>query len=682
MASTTTSRLKVVGSVTAVMGGVVLPAPLAAAWRVLVEPIRATTGAVPTTRLHAVEHAWQPWLAAHGYLPWASWPVVASQRDLLLAELLGTAVVGGWLLAQVWRGRRSGGTGYGGPAVAGKGEHGTARWRTPAELPASFSLWSADRPKDSNPSGIYVGQGPGNRPADGSPRSAWVLSSDQHIMILGGPGSWKTRGVVLESIGVIGSARRESMLVTDPKGELYAHTANWLRAQGYDVRRFDLREPSRSVRSNPVYAVSAALVIGRRDQASALAWDIAHLLVGSRESHSNDPFWDDSAEALVAALILAVAQGNPPDGGRPLEGEAPWRWPMPEERHMPSVYATLLSGGAGGGRLDELIAQFPVDHPAAKAYGPVALSVEKTRASILGTAATALRLFGDDETAWLTARQDHDLADIGRRPTAVFLVIPDERATRYPLATLYIQQTLQALASLADEHGGRLPVGVNFLLDEFGNLPQIRDFDKTVAVARGRGIRLALVLQDLAQLKRHYGDAANTIKGSLSTWIYLRTAEIDTAREIAAKLGQYTVAAENVSVPRVTWWTTNATVGPSSTTHSLQARDLLTAEEVLRWPLGQALVLQAGQLPAKLPLPDLSAWARVWPEIQERTAQPEVQPVEAPPTWRPPLADEGVLDTAGDGRDLAQGEVRILAGDAEEPSPTTRETAVERDFGF
>ena len=673
MASTMASRLKLVGIVTVVIGGLVLPAPIAAVWRVLIAPLRATAGALPLTRLHAVEHAWAAWLAAHGYLPWASWPTVASQRDLLLAELLGTVLIASWLLAQVWQGRRSGGSGYGGPPVAGKGEHGTARWRAAAEMPASFGLWSADRPKDSNPSGIYVGQGP-------TPRSAWVLSSDQHALIVGSPGSFKTRGLVLESMGVIGSARRESMLVTDPKGELYAHTANWLHAQGYDVRRFDLREPSRSVRSNPVHAVTGALATGRRDQASALAWDIAHLLVGSRESHSNDPFWDDSAEALVAALILAVAQGDPPKGGRLPEGEEPWRWPRPEERHMPSVYATLLSGGAGGGRLDELIAQFPVDHPAAKAYGPVALSVEKTRASILGTAATALRLFGDDETAWLTAQQDHDLADIGRKPTAVFLVIPDERATRYPLATLYIQQTLQALASLADEHGGRLPVGVNFLLDEFGNLPQIRDFDKTVTVARGRGIRLALVLQDLAQLKRHYGEAANTIKGSLSTWIYLRTAEIDTAREIAAKLGQYTVAAENVSVPRVTWWTTNATVGTASTTHSLQARDLLTAEEVLRWPLGQALVLQAGQLPAKLPLPDLSAWARVWPEIQERTAQPEVQPVEAPPTWRPPQVDEGGAETGGGGQELAADEVRILAGDAEEPTLMTRQTA--RDVGF
>ena len=662
MSASTGTRLKTVAIVTGITAGVIIPPVLGATWQVLVVPLQGSAGAASIARLHLVGTARSAWLGAHGYLPWAAWPVVVGQRDLLLAWLVLTLALLIVLGSQVWRGQQSGGTGYGGPPVAGKGEHGTARWRTAAELPHSFALWSAERPRESNPSGIYVGRGP-------TPTSAWVLSSDQHALIVGSPGSRKTRGVVLESIGLIGSVGRESLLVSDPKGEIYAHTADWLREQGYEVRRFDLREPSRSARSNPVHAVTEALIAGRRDRASAIAWDIAHLLVGSHDRSADNPYFDDSAEALVAALILAVAQGGPPPGSPILDGEPPWAWPTREERHMASVYATLISGEAGGSRLDDLMAQFGPDHPASKSYGPVKLSVDRTRSSILSTAATALRLFADDETGWLTAAQDHDLADLGRRPTAVFLVIPDERATRYPLATLYIQQTLQALASLADESGGRLPVGVNFLLDEFGNLPQIRDFDKTVTVARGRGIRLALVLQDLAQLRRHYGDAANTIKGSMSTWIYLRTAEIDTAREVSDKLGQYTVAAENISVPRVTWWSTTATVGTSQTTHSLTARSLLTPEEVLRWPLGQSLILQAGQLPARLSLPDLSAWSHVWPDIQERRDEPEVHPLQAPPTWRPPQPPGVSGDTTGPGELLRAGE--IVAGDALVRTPTS-----------
>lgn len=628
MAATTTGRVKVVGIVTAVFAGAILPAPLAAVGQVLI-PATSAAQSAPLARLRVLSHFWTAWLAERGYLPWKAWPVVVAHPDLQLAWLIATLVIMAMLSAQVWRGSRAGGSGFGGPPKAGKGEHGTARWRGQNELPASFELFDARKPPADNPTGIYVGQGP-------TPTSAWVLSSDQHVLIVGSPGSYKTRGVILEAIGVIGSAKRESLIITDPKGELYAHTAHWLRSQGYAVVRYDLREPSRGNRSNPVGPIVQTLAAGELDRASALAWDVAHLLAGAMEptQGGGDPYWSQSAEALIAALVLAIAQGQPPPGGsEPLDQT--WRWPEERQQHMASVYSTLLAGGAGGGRLDELIAQFPPDHPAYKAYGPVLLTVEKTRASILGTAATALRLFGDEETAWLTAEQDHDLAAPGLRTTAVFLVIPDERSTRYPLATLYVQQTLQALAMLADAHEGRLPVRVNVLMDEFGNLPRIADFDKTVAVARGRGIRLALVLQDLAQLKRHYGDAAHTIKGSMSTWIYLRTAEIDTAREIATKLGQYTVAAENLSVPRVTWWTTSATVGPASTTHSLQARDLLTPEEVLRWPLGQALVLQAGQFPTKLPLPDLSAWAATWPDIQHRQPEPETRPTPAPPVWRP-----------------------------------------------
>ncbi len=601
--------------------------PVLSLWPGVLAPAMALT--TPTARLTAIERLWAVWLDHHSYLPWNAWPVLATSGPALLAWLVLTTAIVGLLLYAALRGSRSS-AGYGGPPAAGKGQHGTARWRGETEIAQTFALWRAAA-KEPQPSGIYLGAGP-------TPGSAWLLTSDQHVLLVGSPGSGKSRGLILPTIGVIGSARTESMLISDPKGELYAHTAAWLRLQGYEVVRFDLREPARGSRWNPVRAVVQALAEGRRDQASAIAWDIAHVITFSVE-HKGDMLWPQAQEALISSLILALAAGTPPRGGKSPEGEEPWRWPTSEQQHMGSVYAALLAGGAGGGRLDDWIQQFPPDHPAYRAYGPVRLSVERTRASILTGAAAELRLFADDEIAWLTADQDHDLADLGRKPTAVFLVIPDERSTRYPLATLYVQQTLQSLAALADASGGRLPVQVNVLLDEFGNLPQIRDFDKTVAVSRSRGIRLLLAVQDLAQIKRHYGEAANTIKGSTNTWIYLRTAEIDTAREIAAKLGRYTVAAENMSVPRVTWWTTSPTVGTASTTHTLQARELLTPDEVLRWPPGQALVMQAGQLPARLPLPDLSAWAKVWPNIQTRTAEPPASPVAPPAFWRPPDLD-------------------------------------------
>lgn len=623
----TRAKIKKAAITAAIIGAVFWPVPLAGFAAAFLAAGISSTHPI-STRLPVIAQGAQNWLATSGYLPWNAWAVVLAHEPLLIAWAVATVLVFLWLAAlALTTSRAAAGSGYGGPEMAGKGEHGTSRWRTQGELVRSFRLW---QPK-SGVTGILLGAGPQHG-------TAYVDDTEEHGLLLGATGSGKTRGIILPTIAVIGSAKTASLLLTDPKGELYAHTAGWLRAQGYEVVRFDLREPSRSARWNPVQALANALAEGRRDTASTLAWDAAHLLAGSLEGKSADPYWGLAAEGLIAALMLTVAAGEPQPPAV-LAGEAPWRWPEDDERHMASVYATLLAGGAGGGRLDDLFAQYPPDHPARMAYGGTALTVDRTRASILGTAAAALRLFADEEVAWLVGAQDHELAAAGERLTATFLVVPDERSTRYPLATLYIQQTLQALAALADEHGGRLPVPVTVLLDEFGNLPEIKNFDKTVTVARSRGIRLLLAVQDLAQVKRHYGDAAHTITGNLGLWVYLSTSDLDTAKTVSEKLGRYTVAAENLSVPRVTFWTTAATVGTATKSQTLLGRDLLTAEEVLRWPRGQALVLQARHLPAKLPLPDLSAWRRVWPEIQERRPEPPTSPISAPPTWRPP--DEG-----------------------------------------
>lgn len=564
------------------------------------------------------------WAKAQIYLPWHAWPAIIGHRRVLLVWLLLTLVVVAFLASRAW------GTGRSrldseGPPAAGQGEHGTARFRASSEMYDTLSVWRPNVPEERI-SGIYLGQGP-------KPGTAWVHEGEGHVLLLGATRSGKSRRVILPTIGVIGSAKKESLIVTDPKGELWAHSAAWLRKQGYKLIRFDLRDPPRGNQWNPMDAVIKTLEAGRRDHASAAARDIAHVITYSVDHHG-DALWPQAQEALISSLIQAMARGEIP-GGR-------WRQPQADERHMSSVYNTLLAGGAGGGRLDDLFEQLHWRDAARQTYGAVELSVDKTRSSILTGAAAELSLFADEEIAWLTAKSDHDLADVGRRPTAVFLVIPDERSTRYPLATLYVQQTLQALVALADEQGGRLPLKVNILLDEFGNLPRIQDFDKAVTVMGGRGIRLLLALQDLAQIKRHYELAAQTIKGNLATWGYLSTADNDTAREISDKMGQYTVAAQNLSIPRTTWWTNPNTVGTATTTHALQARPLRTLEEVLYWQPGRdgMLLLQAGQHPAKLPLPDLSAWADVWPDIQQPSPPPPAREMVPPPIWRPPDEQE------------------------------------------
>lgn len=257
------------------------------------------------------------------------------------------------------------------------------------------------------------------------------------------------------------------------------------------------------------------------------------------------------------------------------------------------------------------MASFPEAHPARAAYGTVNLSTERTRSSILTGAAAQLRLFADADVAWLTAKQQDSLdALVDDGPEARFLIIPDDKSTRYPLVTLYLTQLFQVLTERTQQHGGHLPRPVHILLDEFGNLPSIPDFDKTVTVAAGRGMNLVMVLQDLQQLKARYGEDAHTIQGNARTWVYLATQDFETAQVLSRKMGEYTTHLKTFSQPHVSWWRPlSVHTGSVQESHGLIGRPLLTPDEILRWPEGQALVLQARVPPARLTLPDLSDWS-------------------------------------------------------------------------
>ncbi|MCD5401616.1 type IV secretory system conjugative DNA transfer family protein, partial [candidate division NPL-UPA2 bacterium] len=280
----------------------------------------------------------------------------------------------------------------------------------------------------------------------------------------------------------------------------------------------------------------------------------------------------------------------------------------PEEKykHMGSCYAMLSGLGGtdekGNVPLSDYLQQLPAGHLAQAAYGTALLAPEKARGSFFTGAAADLRLWADPGIVHLTCKQGHCLESAGREKTAVFLVIPDEKSTRHMLASLYIDQAYQALVDLAIKNRGRLPRRVNFLLDEFGNLPVITDFDKKLTVAGGRNMRFVLVVQDIAQLKRHYRESAQTITGNCHTWMYLLTTDIETAKLISAKAGQYTVETESYSS---SLRARDSSTGSSTGTIG---RSLLLPDEVLRWPQDMSLVLQAREFPLKLPLPDLSCW--------------------------------------------------------------------------
>lgn len=472
----------------------------------------------------------------------------------------------------------------GGPPAAGHGQFGTARWRTPREIEKTFAVWNTKKHEKPTKGGVVVGA----ETQAGGHIKAYLETDDTHILLLGATRSGKTRTVILPTIWTLAKAG-DSIIITDPKGELYEYSAQYLKKQGYDVVMVNFREPMVGNRWNPIEPVVQFYQEGRIDKAVEAALDTAHALVFQKVHHS-DPIWELGEKSVIAGLTLAVAM------------EAPDK----AQKHLHSVAMILANMGVYDEEdqcpLNDYIASLPLGHPARSAFATSLMAAQKTRASFFAGAMAKLQLFTDPNIAYMTAEQDHDLAAPGKKPTAVFLVIPDEKSTRYVLASLYVNQAYMALVDLAIKNGGRLPKRVHFLCDEFGNLPAIPDMDKKITVAGGRGIKFLLAIQDLAQLEDLYDKKAKTITGNCHTWLYLSTGDPQTAKTISEKTGKYTVQTESSNHSL-----TGSKLG-SSAGVGLTGRPLLTPDEVERWPKNYALVLQARELPAKLPLPDLSKW--------------------------------------------------------------------------
>lgn len=592
---------------------------------------------------------WHGWTQTHGYLP-THWLSLAGHHPFLVmgAGSLGL-LTGGFVAYKA--GKASLISKWGGPGAAGKGQYGSSHWRPSRSLKESYVRWQAPvtgKKKDKKlqsiddiqqtanaihakwvkngkkgpeptipPVGLLVGlDGPSN------PMGGWILERDEHALILGSTRSGKTRRLIIPSVGIIGSAATESIVLTDPKGELYDHTAKWLESQGYDIVRIDLIRPRSggSHRFNPIAAVWGALHDDDfPDYATAakVARQVAHIITyGSGSLIGTDPLWINGQISLTSAMILAVAD----------------RADSVADCHLASAYRLMIKSGVDEGKtMDAFFAGFEPGHPAELAYSTYQLAQGKTKASIITTAAAGLQLWGDPEIAWVMGEQDHDMAQIGTgaKPTAVFLVIPHDDASRYMAAALYVNQLFRSLTDLARDHSGRLPRRVNFLLDEFGNMPSFPDFDQFVTVSAGMGIRLVVALQNLEQIRKHYEHTERTIRGNLGTWLFLRTSDLQTAKELSEMIGRYTLNSESAQMPVVKWTTIDTGVAHTSQGLSLTGRELVTADELMRWPPDQVLTWQAGYPPAQMALPDLSAW-KIFPELQVR--QPWEWPGEGVPS--------------------------------------------------
>lgn len=410
-------------------------------------------------------------------------------------------------------------------------------------------------------------------------------TDDTHTLTIGATRSGKTRNIVLPSICAMALAG-ESMVVSDPKAELYLYTYPFLERLGYEVVSIDFKDPLKSNRYNFLQPAVDAINMGNKALAVTRARDIATMLVPDRPETHTDPIWINGERSILMASILAVVADNQ---GRP------------EYQNLANAYQFIVEMGRPGPKgevpLSRYLRGLSPEHPARLVSGISEVAPSKTRGSFFASGGSTLNVFTDPAIHTMTAATDFDLYTTGERKRAIFMILPDHKSTYYPLAALFVYQHYQTLVDCCDKYGGRLPRRVNFILDEFGNFIKIPDFDKFMTVGGGRGIRFHLFLQDFNQIDEKYGDKlGRIIRGNAETWIYLQTDNPETLEELSKKLGRYTIKSPGLS---------GNSSGDSSASYNYTGRELLMPEEIKKIRRPYQLVTSRED-PCIMYAPDLS----------------------------------------------------------------------------
>ena len=397
---------------------------------------------------------------------------------------------------------------------------------------------------------------------EGNNERIYYVGEDSHVLCIGATRSGKSRNLVVQSICTLGLAG-ESIIVSDPKAELFHYTATFLRQLGYEVLVLDFKNPEKSQRYNLLQPIIHAVNEGDTDKAEMLAWDLTSNLVGKSEG---EKIWTNGECSVIAASILCVVCDNTQ---------------RPEFQNLTNVYwfiAEMVKPIGNTMPLLEYVSKLSANHPAKALLSISDVAPSRTRGSFYTSALTTLRLFTGKSIYAITHKSDFQLQDIGQQKQALFIIIPDEKTTFYPVASLIVSQQYELLAHAADQRGGRLKQRVNFMLDEFGNFTAISDFTNKLTVGGGRGMRFNLFIQSFSQLKEKYDEnTADTIKANCQTWVYLQADDLDTLREISEKLGTYTVSSYQLSGNHAKYSTPS-----SSRSMSLIERKLLNVDEVRR----------------------------------------------------------------------------------------------------
>lgn len=362
-------------------------------------------------------------------------------------------------------------------------------------------------------------------------KKVYVDQRDRHTAVIGPTASKKSRLVAMPAVRMMGAAG-ESMIISDPKAEIYHRTAAYLRENGYEVKVLNLREPQCGAAWNPLSVPYQFFKAGYIDQAYEFANDIAVNLTNLDKS-KKDVFWDNSAGSFFFGLILLLFRYCD------IFGE-------PEESVNIGNILKLRNAictGSGMRLPNGPLWSFAKEDPfiASALIGTIETATE-TRAGILSVFDQKMRAFSIRPSLLnMLAFNDIDYTSLTKKPTAVFLILPDEKTGYHGLVSLFVKQSYEFLIHLAQNRLNEeqeMGVRVNYILDEFSSLPAISDFSAMITAARSRNIRFNLFLQSKQQLRLRYGEDCDTILSNCENWIFLTSRELGLLKEVSELCGE------------------------------------------------------------------------------------------------------------------------------------------------
>ena len=395
----------------------------------------------------------------------------------------------------------------------------------------------------------------------------WVDNGEYHTLVIGSSGSGKTRGVVKPLVNVL-AKKGESMILTDPKGELYQDNAEHLKKLGYNVIILNFREPENGSAWNPLSLPYQYYKEGNKDKATELLDDVS-LSILYDPNNKNDPFWEKSSSSYFSGLALGLFENA-----------------KEEEVNLNSINAMTTDGDDRFGTSKYINEYFNLLGKNSNAYIFASGTIEapsETQGGILSTFREKIRTFTTrDNLSEMLGHSDFDLRTIGNGKTAIFIVIHDEKTTYHSLATIFIKQCYETLIDCAQRNGGKLPYRTNFILDEFANMPPLKDVDAMVTAARSRLIRFTFIIQNFAQLNDTYGkEVAEVIRGNCGNTIYLISTELSALEEISKMCGEL----------------------KSKKDDKTDSRPLVTVTDLQHMKFGDSILMRLRQHPLKTKLP-------------------------------------------------------------------------------